>query len=475
MMKRELTTVKIFKGMLMVIWVTFMAALLFSGEVGTFGAVMAAPLIFPVISSKEISDTDSLAGELNKVFSTFAANVQKAITDEFAAKGSVSLKDLDEKLKALGIEGDTVKTINDVLRNHALEFEKAASGSRKEVGFKEMIKSAFSREGLAADIKKMYDNRSGILDVTKVVGNVTTANVTTTSGGIALLDMLNADEVRDIILQTPFIEEFANVSSTNQAVYTYVDYVPGEGDMTYLSEGGTKQQLDLDVTVKTVTPVKVAGYEILTEEAVTDIPRMESNARNLLFKRYLLKRQNGILFGTGQNNEPSGVTTIAAAFNPASWVGAKVDTPNLHDVIIALANQIYTTFSYTDDVEYYPNVAFVNPADFAALRTAKEGNGAYLFPSFTLYGGSTIDGIRVIPKSKIPSGYILMGDFTKLNIIDYIAYSVRIGWINDQFIKNLFTMLGEGRFYTYVKTLDQRAFVYDQITTVIAGITAEVN
>lgn len=128
MMKRELTTVKIFKGMLMVIWVTFMAALLFSGEVGTFGAVMAAPLIFPVISSKEISDTDSLAGELNKVFSTFAANVQKAITDEFAAKGSVSLKDLDEKLKALGIEGDTVKTINDVLRNHALEFEKAASG-----------------------------------------------------------------------------------------------------------------------------------------------------------------------------------------------------------------------------------------------------------------------------------------------------------------------------------------------------------
>lgn len=182
-----------------------------------------------------------------------------------------------------------------------------------------MIKSAFSRDGLAADIKKMYDNRSGILDVTKVIGNVTTANVTTTSGGIALLDMLNADEVRDIILQTPFIEEFANVSSTNQAVYTYVDYVPGEGDMTYLSEGGTKQQLDLDVTVKTVTPVKVAGYEILTEEAVTDIPRMESNARNLLFKRYLLKRQNGILFGTGLNNEPNGVTSIAAAFNPASW------------------------------------------------------------------------------------------------------------------------------------------------------------
>lgn len=34
-----------------------------------------------------------------------------------------------------------------------------------------------------------------------------------------------------------------------------------------------------------------------------------------------------------------------------------------------------------------------------------------------------------------------MGDFMKLNIVDYVRYSVRIGWINDQFIKNLFTML----------------------------------
>ena len=31
-------------------------------------------------------------------------------------------------------------------------------------------------------------------------------------------------------------------------------------------------------------------------------------------------------------------------------------------------------------------------------------------------------------------------------------------------------MLGEGRFYVFVKNLDQRAFVYDDITNVITGI-----
>lgn len=46
-----------------------------------------------------------------------------------------------------------------------------------------------------------------------------------------------------------------------------------------------------------------------------------------------------------------------------------------------------------------------------------------------------------------------------------------MGWINDQYIKNMITMLGEGRFYNYIRTLDKLAFVYDDIADVIAGIT----
>jgi hypothetical protein len=31
-------------------------------------------------------------------------------------------------------------------------------------------------------------------------------------------------------------------------------------------------------------------------------------------------------------------------------------------------------------------------------------------------------------------------------------------------------MLGEGRFFVFVKNLDQRAFIYDDIDNIIAGI-----
>jgi hypothetical protein len=461
---------KIFMGILSIAWLAFVAMLITYGDFVAGGIILAAPLVVPQIKASSISDTDGLANELNSVFGKMSEQIKGAIEEEYKAKGAISLEEIDKKLKTLGIGTDTLKQINDVLTGHGLDIEKMKGQETHKKGIAEIVKSTFAREGLLDEITKIYQAKSGSVDILKTVGNITTGNVTTDTGGSALLDMLNADEIMDIRLRTPFIEEFANVSSTSKPIYAYVDYLPGEGDVDFIAEGGEKPQLDLDIAVRSEAPVKAAGYEILTEEAVTDIPRMEYNARSLLLKKYLLKRQDGILFGDGTGSNPLGVTNVASAFNPASWVGAKVNNPNLYDVIVALANQIFTTVSYTDDVEYYPNVAFVNPGDFSAWKLQKDLKENYLFPSIALFNGKDIDGIRVIPKNKIPAGYILMGDFSKLNIIDYIAYSVRIGWINDQFIKNLFTMLGEGRFYVFAKNLDQRAFVYDTIANVIAGI-----
>lgn len=474
-MRGNLKTQKIFHGILKMMLGVFAIALLVNGGFVIGGMMIAAPFVAATVKAKDIGDTDSLATELNRIFGEMSKSIKESISTEYKEKGALDMASLDAKLKGLGLETDVLKEINDAIENHALEFEKAGAKEAAKSGLRGYIQKAFKQEGLKEQIEKAYSAKGGPeIDITKAVGTITTGQVTTDTGGNALLDMLNADEIMDIRLRQPFIEEFANTSNTSKPVYTYVDYIPGEGDVDFIAEGGEKSQLGLDIEVRTESPVKAAGYEILTEESVTDIPRMEANARGLLFKKYLLKRQNGILFGDGFAPNPLGITHIAALFNPATWVGDKVKSPNLHDVIIAVANQIYTTFSYTDDVEYYPNVAFVNPADFAALRVNKDANGQYLFPSFTLNNDKTIDGIRVVSKNKIPAGKILMGDFSKLNIIDYVAYSVRMGWINDQFIKNLFTMLGEGRFFVYVKNLDQRAFVYDDIANVIDGIEVVV-
>jgi hypothetical protein len=52
-----------------------------------------------------------------------------------------------------------------------------------------------------------------------------------------------------------------------------------------------------------------------------------------------------------------------------------------------------------------------------------------------------------------------------------MGYTVKIGWINDDFIKNQFCIVGESRFHAFVKKLDEQAFIYDTIATIKTAIT----
>jgi len=115
----------------------------------------------------------------------------------------------------------------------------------------------------------------------------------------------------------------------------------------------------------------------------------------------------------------------------------------------------------------------INPIDFfIQLVGAKDGNGLPLYPQAGLFNEVRIGGVRIIPWIKIPVGKIFVADMKKYNVVNYVPFSIRVGWINDQFITNKFTLVGESRYFQYVKNLDQAAFVYDDIATVQAAITA---
>lgn len=113
----------------------------------------------------------------------------------------------------------------------------------------------------------------------------------------------------------------------------------------------------------------------------------------------------------------------------------------------------------------------VNPIDFfIELVSAKDANGLPLYPQAGLFNTVTIGGMTIKPWEKIALGKIFVADMSRYNVANYIPFTIRIGWINDQFITNQFTMVGESRFFSYVKKLDEQAFVYDTIATVQAAI-----
>ena len=321
-----------------------------------------------------------------------------------------------------------------------------------------------------SSLEDIAKNKTGEVEfVVKVVGAVTTGsgsdvttapvNMHTELGGFNLRndsDLLN----------------LCTVTQTDKDSHKYTELTPKDGDYTFVAEGGTKPQVDFKWENRFETPRKAAAYEILTEESVTDVSRLMTIAEEYLRKKHDLFKVNGIFFGDGAGENPTGATVYGRTF-VAGAMALKVTKPNFMDTINAISTDIFTTQNYADESHYMPNITMINPVDFyLELVSAKDENGLPLYPQAGLFNRVNIGGMTIIPWIKIPAGKVLVADMKKYNVSNYVPFSIRIGWINDQFITNQFTMLGESRFFGYVKNLDKQAFVYDTIATVKTAITA---
>jgi len=321
-------------------------------------------------------------------------------------------------------------------------------------------------------LEEIVANKSGeIVFVPKLVDDITTASGTD-------IDTPPLDVSTDLgsfnLRNDNNLLSLCTVSRTSSPSFSYTEMIPKDGNYEFVLEGGTKPQIDFEWENRYVSPKKAAAYEILTEESVTDYTRMMSVAREYLVKQHDLFKVDNVFFAAGTGSLPTGATVYGRTFVSTSMADVfPAGTSNFMDVVNAIITDVYRTQSFTDEAHYQPNIVLINPVDFfLQLVGAKDGNGLPLYPQAGLFNEVRIGGVRIKPWIKIPAGYIFVADMSKYHIVNYVPFSIRVGWINDQLITNKFTMVGESRYFQYVKNLDQAAFVYDVIATVKAAITA---
>lgn len=259
------------------------------------------------------------------------------------------------------------------------------------------------------------------------------------------------------------IRKFANVASINGRSLTYAEFVPGEGDAEWVPEGGLKPSMGATLEEHTITAGKVALTVKLTEETLTDLPQLVAEIRAEIINRIGLAEEAGILNGTGESGQIKGVVTDMPGF---SLNTLKIEKANTYDVIVAAYTQIVSV----SNMAYRPNLVLMNPIDYAQMQLTKDVNGQYLRP-FRV-GDELIPGLRVEASTAIKQGDLWVGDFNYLNIRDVWTLTVTFGWENDDFTKNLVTMIGEKRLMAYIKAQYKTAFVKDTIANVKTAITA---
>lgn len=380
-------------------------------------------------------------------------------------------KSVQDELKTAqenGASKDEVLKLHETLKTQGKAIEKLTENLKEKkietllVQFKDFVTENIKDINAAAK-----DKNKSVSFVSKAVEPITTG-----SGiNVGTASPLHFNNIGNVNLRNDnALLQLANVTSTNSPVGVYTEMLPKEGDYAFVAEGGTKPQIDFKWENRYTEPKKAAAHQVLTTEVEQDVDRIMSVARNYLLRKHDLFKVNGVYFGDGTGENPEGATTIGRVFS-AGNLALKVVNANFMDVVNACITDIYTTQNFTDEMPYEANVVLINPDDFyIELVSAKDGNGLPLYPQAGLFNSVTIGGVTIRPWIKIPSGKIFVADMSMYNVENYIPFTITFGWINDQFIKNQFTMVGESRFYAYVRQLDRQAFIYDDIATIRTAI-----
>ena len=381
----------------------------------------------------------------------------KKMNDDLAEmqKNGATQDDIQKLLDTMKVQADGIEALENKMKAEKIE----------------KILSQY-KDFLVENIDKINEikaaGKGSVTFVPKDVGAMSTA-----SGG----DITTPDPNQGTVLgsfnlrnDNPLLG-LAATTSTSSAYYRYTDLLPKEGDYAFVAEAGLKPQLDFKWENRGADPKKAAGHMVLSTEVVQDIAGLMSSAREYLQKKHDLFKVNGIYFGDGTGENPEGATVVARLFAAGDLANA-ITSPNIMDVINAVFTDIYMTTNYADEMEHEANVVLMNPVDFMIqFVAAKEANtGHPLYPTATLFNEVRMNGVLIKPWRKIPAGKIFVADMSKYNVVNYVPFQITIGWINDQFITNQFTMVGESRFYAFVKQYDRNAFVYDDIATIQAAI-----
>lgn len=330
------------------------------------------------------------------------------------------------------------------------EAKIVGEGTFKNIG--DAIFKAYSE-----NIDKIKGNSGGVIDLNvKVAGTMTIGG--NYSGGVIALTELEQGVTR-IVRRAPFLRQIVNAGVTLSKYITYIEQANPDGGADMTGEGVLKNQADFDLVERQAVTQKVTAFIKVSKEMIQDLPFMQREINTELMELVALKLDSQILSGDGIGNNLVGILQNAVAWTAGTFA-VSVVLPNELDVLRVAIQQVEVAL-------FQVNYIVMHPTDIAKFDVTKTSTGEYTQPMIytDLNGVKRYNGIEIISNTGIAVGTFLVGDFTKSNLRIREEMNIQVGFVNDDFTKNLFTVLAEARATHYVKTNHYGAFVKGTFAT----------
>lgn len=201
-----------------------------------------------------------------------------------------------------------------------------------------------------------------------------------------------------------------------------------------VAQAAEKPESDITFAQYNVVIETIAHWIKVSNQLLADAPAVASYIDTRLRDGLAQRIERQLLLGDGTSPNLSGLTDAGnfTAFTPES--GA-----NLVESINKAKYALWATGNAPDTV-------IVNPADWGAMELAKETGGAYLYGAPGTNAGTNPFGVAVVLSNHMPAGKFLIGNLGgAATIYQRQGAVVEMGFVNDDFTKNLVTIRAEER------------------------------
>jgi len=378
-----------------------------------------------------------------------------AIKNETVSK--TELITLMSKVSELETKGNEVGTLKSDLEEIALKvLAIETKGTANNVP--ESLATLLAEK--SEELKSMKEKSGASVQITlKAAG--TMALSTNVTGQVPAAE--REQGITRIVRRNPFILELVNVGTIMSNVWEWVEQKNADGGAAMTAEGALKSLADFDLVVASANVKKVTAYIKVTKEMLDDVELMRSEIDQELTELINLKIDDQLLNGTGLTVNLTGINANATAWAAGAFA-LLIPTPTKWDVLRTAINQVRVNL-------FEPTYIVMHPTDVTGMELSKDSTGQYVMPPFAALDGTVVSGIRVVANTGVTVDNFLVGDFSKAGVRFKEGLTINVGYENDDFTKNLVTILAEARLVQRVKSNHYGAFVKGVFSTSITALT----
>jgi HK97 family phage major capsid protein len=250
--------------------------------------------------------------------------------------------------------------------------------------------------------------------------------------------------VQDTRPEVLTLRDVLTVSPTSSNLIQYVAEVTFDNDADIQSEGTTaattaaKPESDVEYELREASVKTIAHTLPVSEQQLADAPSLINRINTRLLHGVKQKEEQLMGYGSGSGLE------FAGFFDSDSDVAAVTTSA---DTLIDKIREGVTEIMISG---YSPSFVWVNPADWETIELTKGSDGHYVWAIIRDVLGPRIWSMRVVQgtgtkKAGATTTNLLIGDPMGAVIYDRQQANISIGWVDDQFVKNLRTIRAEER------------------------------